>query len=197
VCRDRDIVVFSDEVYNRMVYEGEHASIASFPGMKEKTILLDGFSKSYAMTGWRLGYGVMESNLAAQIAKLMINSNSCTAAFTQVAGIEAIRGPQDESVRMVEVFRRRKDRVVELLNQIEGVSCRSPKGAFYVFPNVKDLGLPALEIQRKLLKEANVALLSGTAFGTQGEGYLRLSYATSMEQLEEGIARIKGVLERL
>jgi aspartate/methionine/tyrosine aminotransferase len=196
-CRDRDLIILSDEVYNRMIYEGEHFSIASLPGMKEKTIILDGFSKTYAMTGWRMGYGVMESNLATQIGKLMINSNSCTAAFTQIAGIEAIQGPQDESEKMIEVFHQRRDRVVALLNQIRGVSCRTPRGAFYVFPNVKKLKRPALEIQRTLLKEANVALLSGTAFGSHGEGYLRLSYAASMDQLEQGIKRIGEVLERL
>jgi aspartate/methionine/tyrosine aminotransferase len=190
VCQESDLMILSDEVYNRMIYEGDHASIASFPGMREKTIILDGFSKTYAMTGWRLGYGVMESALAEQIGKLMINSNSCTAAFTQVAGIEAICGDQTESEQMIEIFRKRRDRVVELLNRVDGISCRSPKGAFYVFPNVKELGRPALEIQKALLQEASVALLSGTAFGSYGEGYLRLSYATSMEKLEEGIERI-------
>ena len=190
ICQERDLTILSDEVYNRMIYEGEHASIASLPGMRKKTIILDGFSKTYAMTGWRLGYGVMESALAEQIGKLMINSNSCTAAFTQVAGIEAIRGDQTESEQMIEIFRKRRDRVVELLNRVDGISCRSPKGAFYVFPNVKELGRPALEIQKALLQEASVALLSGTAFGSYGEGYLRLSYATSMEKLEEGIERI-------
>jgi aspartate/methionine/tyrosine aminotransferase len=196
-CRDRELTILSDEVYNRMIYEGEHSSISSFPGMKEKTIVLDGFSKTYAMTGWRLGYGVMKAPLAEQIGKLMINSNSCTAAFTQVAGIEAIQGDQTESEKMIATFRERRDRVVELLNGIEKVSCRLPKGAFYVFPNVREYGRPALEIQRALLSEANVALLSGTAFGACGEGYLRLSYAASMDQLEEGINRIKGALERL
>jgi aspartate/methionine/tyrosine aminotransferase len=190
-------MILSDEVYNRMIYEGEHTSIASFPGMKEKTIILDGFSKTYAMTGWRLGYGVMERHLAAQIGKLMINSNSCTAAFTQKAGIQAIQGPQDESERMITTFRQRRDRVVSLLNRIDRVSCRTPRGAFYVFPNVQEFGRPALEIQRMLLKEANVALLSGTAFGSYGEGYLRLSYAASMEQLEEGIERVGNALERI
>jgi aspartate/methionine/tyrosine aminotransferase len=194
-CGDRDLIILSDEVYNRMVYEGEHSSIASFPDMKQKTIILDGFSKTYAMTGWRLGYGVMESSLAEQIGKLMINSNSCTAAFTQIAGVEAIQGDQTESEKMIETFHERRDHVVELLNQIERVSCRSPKGAFYVFPNVSELARPSLEIQRNLLQEANVALLSGTAFGAHGEGYLRLSYAASVEQLEEGIERIKKVLE--
>lgn len=196
-CRERNLTILSDEVYNRMIYEGDHTSIASFPGMKEKTIILDGFSKTYAMTGWRLGYGVMQPALAEQIGKLMINSNSCTSAFTQVAGIEAIRGDQTESVKMIQKFRERRDRVGCLLNDIEGISCKSPRGAFYVFPNIKAFQRPALELQKTLLAEAGVALLSGTAFGSFGEGYLRLSYATSMERLEEGIEKIGKTLERL
>jgi aspartate/methionine/tyrosine aminotransferase len=162
--------------------------------MKEKTIILDGFSKTYAMTGWRLGYGVMNRELAAQIGKLMINSNSCAAAFTQIAGIEAIQGSQVASERMVHTFKERRDRVVELLNQVVGITCRKPRGAFYVFPNVTQLGRPEEEIQKSLLREAGVALLSGTAFGSYGAGFLRLSYATSMEQLEEGIARMGETL---
>jgi len=194
---ERDLFILSDEIYSRILYEGEHVSIASFPGMKEKTIILDGFSKTYAMTGWRLGYGVMTASLAQQLGKLMINSNSCTAAFTQMAGVEALRGDQSSPEEMVNVFRRRRDRVVELLNRIDGVTCRSPKGAFYAFPNVKAFARPALELQRQLLETADVAVLSGTAFGQYGEGYLRLSYATSLEQLEEGIERMADVLGRL
>jgi aspartate/methionine/tyrosine aminotransferase len=194
---EHDLAVLSDEIYSRILYDGKHISIASYPGMKDKTIILDGFSKTYAMTGWRLGYGVMTPSLAQQIGKLMINSNSCTAAFTQMAGIEALRGDQKPSEKMVEVFRRRRDRVVELLNRIDGVTCRTPKGAFYVFPNIQSLGRPALELQRQLLETADVALLSGTAFGQFGEGYLRLSYANSLEQLEEGIERISQVVSSL
>ena len=194
---DLDLFILSDEIYSRILYEGEHISIASFPGMKDKTIILDGFSKTYAMTGWRLGYGVMTASLAQQLGKLMINSNSCTAAFTQMAGIEALQGDQGPSEEMVNVFRRRRDRVVELLNRIEGVTCRTPKGAFYAFPNVKAFGRPALELQRQLLDTADVAVLSGTAFGRYGEGYIRLSYANSLEQLEEGIERIAEVFNRL
>jgi aspartate aminotransferase len=195
--RDLDLFILSDEIYSRILYEGEHISIASFPGMKDKTIILDGFSKTYAMTGWRLGYGVMTASLAQQLGKLMINSNSCTAAFTQMAGIEALRGDQSSPEEMVNVFHHRRDRVVELLNGIDGVTCRSPKGAFYAFPNVKAFGRPALELQRQLLETADVAVLSGTAFGQYGEGYLRLSYANSLEQLEDGIERIAEVLSRL
>ncbi len=195
--RDLNLFILSDEIYSRILYEGEHISIASFPGMKDKTIILDGFSKTYAMTGWRLGYGVMTASLAQQLGKLMINSNSCTAAFTQMAGIEALRGDQISSEEMVNVFRRRRDRVVELLNEIDGVTCRTPKGAFYAFPNVKAFGRTALELQRQLLETADVAVLSGTAFGHYGEGYLRLSYANSLEQLEEGIERIAELFSRL
>ncbi len=194
--RDKDILFLSDEIYGHMLYEGHQQSIASFPGMKDKTIILDGFSKTYAMTGWRLGYGVMNRPLAEKITKLMINSNSCTAAFTQVAGITAIQEDHAPVFKMVETFRRRRDRVVELLNQIEGISCRTPLGAFYVFPNVQSLGQKSADLATFLLREAGVALLSGTAFGQYGEGYLRISYATSMENLEKGIARIAQAVKK-
>ncbi|GAB4121732.1 MAG: pyridoxal phosphate-dependent aminotransferase [Acidobacteriota bacterium] len=191
----RPVMVLSDEIYSRILYEGSHASIASQPGMKEHTILLDGFSKTYAMTGWRLGYGVMPRQLAAAVVKLMINSNSCTAAFTQIAGVAALRGDQGPVTRMVETFRRRRDRVVELLNQVEGVSCRTPQGAFYAFPNIRNLGLTSQEVQRRLLHEYGVAVLSGTAFGRWGEGYVRLSYAASMQSLERGIDRLAALAD--
>ena len=194
---DRNLMVLSDEIYSRILYEGEHASITRYPGMQEKTILLDGFSKTYAMTGWRLGYGVMNRELAQQIGKLMINSNSCTAAFTQIAGIAALTGDQGPSLRMVETFRQRRDRVVELLNEIAGVTCRLPQGAFYAFPNIKSFEKPAREIQNLLLTTADLALLSGTAFGCLGEGYLRFSYAASMENLEEGVRRMASTLARM
>ncbi len=194
---DRNLMVLSDEIYSRILYEGEHASITRYPGMQEKTILLDGFSKTYAMTGWRLGYGVMNRGLAQQIGKLMINSNSCTAAFTQIAGIAALTGDQGPSLRMVETFRQRRDRVVELLNEIAGVTCRLPQGAFYAFPNIKSFEKPAREIQNLLLTKADLALLSGTAFGCFGEGYLRFSYAASMENLEEGVRRMASTLARM
>lgn len=194
---DSDIVFLSDEIYSRLLYEGEHHSIAAQPGMKERTIILDGFSKTYAMTGWRLGYGVMERSLAQQIAKLMINSNSCTAAFTQMAGIEALDGDQTAANEMVRTFQKRRDKVVKLLNELEGVSCRRPQGAFYVFPNIEKLGRSSIEIQNLLLQRAGVAVLSGTAFGKYGEGYIRLSYANSTQQLEKGIERIADFIAEL
>lgn len=183
--------------YSRILYEGEHLSLASFPGMKERTIILDGFSKTYAMTGWRLGYGIMKPALAEQVTKLMINSNSCTAAFTQKAGMTALAGDQGSVSAMVSEFRRRRDRVVTLLNQIEGISCTTPRGAFYVFPNVRALGYESSYLSKFLMQEAGVAVLSGTAFGRYGEGYLRLSYATSLELLEEGIEKIATATQRL
>ena len=194
---EMEVVVLSDEIYSHILYQGQHQSIASFPGMKERTIILDGFSKTYAMTGWRLGYGVMHPELAKQVEKLMINSNSCTAAFTQRAGVTALNADQAAVLKMVETFQARRDRVVKLLNEIEGISCRTPLGAFYVFPNVRDLGLKSSELERFLLHEAGVAALSGTAFGEYGEGYLRISYATSMEELDKGLQRIAKAAKKL
>lgn len=196
-CVNRNLMVLSDEIYSRILYDEEHVSIASFPGMQDKTIILDGFSKTYAMTGWRLGYGVMNRELAHHFGKLMINSNSCTAAFTQFAGIEALRGDQGPTEEMIATFRRRRDRVVPLLNAIEGVSCRTPRGAFYAFPNISSSGLSAKAFQVKLLEEENVAVLSGPSFGPHGEGYLRLSYASSIENLEQGIERIGHIVRSL
>jgi len=189
--------VLSDEIYCRLQYEGAHSSIAAEPGMADRTIILDGFSKTYAMTGWRMGYGVVPSNLAPSIVKLMVNSNSCTAAFTQRAGVAAITGPQDEVDRMRAEFRRRRDAVVAALNAIPGVQCELPKGAFYAFPNVSGTGLSEREIADRLLQEAGVATLAGTAFGEYGAGYLRLSYANSMENLMEATRRIGQFVETL
>ena len=193
----RDVMILSDEIYSRILYEGEHQSIASFPGMKERTIILDGFSKTYAMTGWRLGYGVMNTELAEHVTKLMVNSNSCTAAFTQRAGLCALQGTHEPVSEMVATFQRRRDHVVELLNDIEGISCGKPLGAFYAFPNVEGLGMKSSELAALLLSEAGVALLGGTSFGKFGEGYLRLSYATSIQKLEEGISRIAATGKKL
>ena len=193
---ESDVLFFSDEVYNRIIYGEPHVSIASFPGMKERTILLDGFSKTYAMTGWRMGYGVMPTKLAEHVTKLMVNSNSCTAAFTQMAGIQALRQDPKPVHEMVKIFQARRDRIVELLNSVEGVSCRLPKGAFYVFPNTKALSDDSPKLAEFLLQEGGIALLSGTSFGTVGQGYLRLSYATSVEMLEEGVRRMKAALEK-
>lgn len=193
----KDIFVLSDEIYSRIIYEGGHHSIASFPGMQERTIILDGFSKTYAMTGWRLGYGVMREDLAVLIAKLQTNSNSCTATFTQMAGIEALDGPQDEVDRMMAEFRRRREVVVEGLNAIPRISCRIPKGAFYVFPNVKEIGWDVRKLSDFLLNEAGVAVLFGTSFGKYGEGYIRISYANSVENIKEGLSRIEKALQNI
>ncbi len=196
--RNSEVLFFSDEIYSQITYECSPFSIASVPGMKERTIILDGFSKTYAMTGWRLGYGVMPNvQLAEQITRLMVNSNSCTAAFTQMAGIAALKGDHAPVRKMVETFRTRRDKVVQWLNEIPGVSCRTPRGAFYVFPNVKSFGRKSSELADLLLNQAGVAALSGTAFGAFGEGYLRLSYATSLELLEEGISKMGELFKGL
>jgi aspartate aminotransferase len=187
---DRNIMILSDEIYSRLLFEGDHYSIMSVPGFKDRTILLDGFSKTYAMTGWRMGYGVMRSDLATHLTRLMTNSNSCTASFTQVAGIEAIRGDQASVDHMRDEFKRRRDVVVQGLNNIKGFSCRLPKGAFYVFPNVARTGWKSKKLADALLEEAGVACLSGTAFGDFGEGYLRFSVANSMENLQSALDRV-------
>jgi aspartate aminotransferase len=190
VIGDRNILVLSDEIYSRLLFEGEHFSIMSVPGMQERTILLDGFSKTYAMTGWRMGYGVMRADLAAHITRLMTNSNSCTASFTQVAGIEALRGDQSSVDYMCAEFKRRRDVFVAGLNKIKGFSCRMPKGAFYVFPNITKTGWKSKPLADALLEQAGVAALSGTAFGAFGEGYLRFSVANSLENLQQALDRI-------
>ena len=190
-----DIFILSDEVYEKIIYDEEHYSIASFPGMKERTIILNGFSKTYAMTGWRLGYGVMNKKLAESVTRLQTNSNSCTASFVQISGIEAIRGPQDEVEKMVEEFRKRRDVIVKGLNEIKGFKCYLPKGAFYVFPDIRGTGKTSKEMETFLLEEAGVACLSGTAFGKYGEGFLRFSYANSVENIEKAIKKIKEVLK--
>ncbi|RME01144.1 MAG: pyridoxal phosphate-dependent aminotransferase [Calditrichaeota bacterium] len=197
LAKERNLWVLSDEVYKNILYEGEHYSILAEPGMQERTILLDGFSKTYAMTGWRLGFGVMPQPLAEKVEQLMINSNSCTATFVQDAGVAALRGSHEEPDRMVEEFRRRRDFIVEGLNKLPGVSCIMPKGAFYVFPNVKNVPMSSKELADYILNEANVAVLSGTAFGAYGDGYLRLSYANSIANIEEGLARMARALEKL
>ncbi|MGA8301276.1 MAG: pyridoxal phosphate-dependent aminotransferase [Terriglobales bacterium] len=189
---DRNIMVLSDEIYSRLIFEGEDFSIASVPGFKDRTIILDGFSKTYAMTGWRMGYGVMRADLATQVARLMTNSNSCTASFTQVAGIEALKGDQSSVDAMNAEFKHRRDVFVAGLNKIKGFSCRVPKGAFYTFPNITKTGWPSKKLADALLEEAGVACLSGTAFGEYGEGYLRFSVANSLENLNKALARIEG-----
>ncbi|MFH0846443.1 MAG: pyridoxal phosphate-dependent aminotransferase [Chloroflexota bacterium] len=192
-----NITIFSDEVYDRIIYEGKPFSIASLPGMLDRTILLNGFSKTYAMTGWRLGYAVMPQELVEPVVKLIVNSVSCTPAFIQHAGIAALTGPQDSVPVMVNEFRRRRNLIVSGLNGIPGISCLSPRGAFYVFPNVKKLGLSSDKLADFLLNEAGVAALSGSAFGRYGEGYLRLSYATSAGNIKEALARIGSAVRRI
>jgi aspartate/methionine/tyrosine aminotransferase len=189
---DRNIMVMTDEIYSRLIFEGEHHSIMSVDGMKDRCILLDGFSKTYAMTGWRMGYGVMRADLATHIARLMTNSNSCTASFTQIAGVEALRGPQASVEAMCAEFKKRRDVMVAGLNQIKGFSCLLPKGAFYVFPNVTQTGWPSKKLADALLEEAGVAGLSGTAFGDFGEGYMRFSVANSIENIEKALDRVSG-----
>ncbi len=197
IARRFRIPVLSDEIYRQFLYEGEFVSIATLPGMKELTVILDGFSKAYAMTGWRLGYGVMPQPLAEHQTRLMVNTASCTATFVQLAGIAALEGDQSPVDAMVAEFRRRRGLLVTGLNDLPGVSCASPRGAFYVFPNVTALKRPSAEIADLLLQDAGVALLSGTAFGHYGEGYLRLSYATSEANLKKALALMRPVFERL
>jgi aspartate/methionine/tyrosine aminotransferase len=188
------VPVLSDEIYGRILYEGQHVSIASMPGMEPLAIVLDGFSKTYAMTGWRLGYGIMPAPLAQVVAKLQTNSTSCTASFTQHAGVAALRGDQSGVDRMVQEFRRRRDAIVDGLRQIPGLGCVRPKGAFYVFPNITGTGYSSKTLADRLLDEAGVACLSGTAFGEWGEGYLRFSYANSLENIEEALRRMRALL---
>ena len=192
--RDRDLIVMSDEIYSRISYTEEPpVSIASFPGMLEKTIILDGFSKTYAMTGWRMGYGVMPKWLVEAVSKLMVNSNSCTASFTQRAGLAAITGPQDCVTHMVAEFRRRRDAICAGLNAVPGFHCPVPGGAFYVFTNIKGTGMDSKELADYLLYEAGVSCLDGGAFGEYGKGYIRFSYANSMANLMDAVERIKKV----
>jgi len=196
--RGKGILVLSDEIYDRIVYGDTHPlSIASLPGMKDWTIILDGFSKTYAMTGWRLGYGVMHPEIAERIAQLMVNSNSCTSAFTQMAGMEALTGPQNDVDIMVAEFKKRRNMMVDGLNSISGVSCILPEGSFYVFPNIKSFGKDCKDIADYLLNDAGVACLGGTAFGSYGEGYLRFSYANSIVNIQKALERIETALGKM
>lgn len=192
-----NIFVIADEIYSQIVYEQPFSSIIALPEMKERTILLEGFSKTYAMTGWRLGYSITNKKLAKIFSKLMLASNSCVATFVQIAGIEALRGPQDEVERMRQEYQKRRDLIVEGLNKIPGLSCRKPQGAFYAFPNITAFGKSADEMTRHLLYEARVAVVPGSLFGTLGEGYIRISYANSQENLSEALQRIKATLAQL
>jgi aspartate/methionine/tyrosine aminotransferase len=197
LAREHDLVVLADEIYGRILYEGEHVSIASLPGMAERTIVLDGFSKTYAMTGWRLGYGIVPEPLMTAFSRLLVNSVSCTNAATQWAGVEALTGPQDSVDAMVAEFRVRRDLVVGGLNSIPGVKCLLPAGAFYAFPDIAGTGLTGAEMAEKLLNDGGVSVLAGTAFGRAGRNHLRLSYANSRANLEEAIARMRSVIEPL
>jgi len=194
LARRHSFHILSDEIYARIQYEGKHVSIAALPGMAERTIVLDGFSKTYAMTGWRLGFGIMNAELAAHVARLMTNCNSCTATFTQKAGLAALLGPQAEIEAMVREFRARRDRIVAGLNALPGVSCRTPRGAFYAFPNITGTGMASSELAKLLLEEAGVACLSGTAFGAHGEGYLRFSYANSQDNIQKALSAMQEFL---
>ena len=196
VCMKNDIIAFSDEIYSRIIYEAGHNSIFSINGMKERTIVLDGYSKTYAMTGWRLGYGVMPADLAEQVAKLQTNCNSCTASFSQRAGIAALKDPQDEVGNMVAEFRRRRDIVVKGLSEVKGLSCLTPDGAFYVFPNITESGISSSVLEKRLLEEAGVAVLSGTSFGAYGEGFIRISYANSVENINRALERMKSFFDK-
>ncbi len=190
-----DCWILSDEVYSEMLYDAEHDTIAGHRGLLDRTILLDGFSKTFAMTGWRLGYAAMPKELVEPVTRLIINSVSCTAPAVQLAGVAALTGPRDEVNGMLAEFRRRREAVVAGLNALPGVSCVTPRGAFYAFPNISGTGLQAKELADRLLAEAGVAVLAGTAFGAYGEGYLRLSYANSLENIEEALAAIGSLLE--
>lgn len=189
-----NVIILTDEIYKDIIYDGEFHSIYSIPGIQERTIILDGFSKSYSMTGWRLGYGVMPKDVAAQMALLMINSNSCTASFTQKAGIIALQESQSEIHQMSAEFKRRRDVIVGGLNRIPGFSCKMPRGAFYVFPNIRRTGKTAKELETHLLESAGVATLAGSGFGKYGEGHLRFSYANSLENITEALRRIENAM---
>jgi len=195
VCLSHGLSLMSDEPYRRILYEGEFCSPLSVPGMAERTLVIDGFSKTYAMTGWRLGFGIGPADLIEGISLLQTNCTSCTAAFTQMAGVAALRGPQDEAEAMVAEFRRRRDIIVQGLNEIPGVSCVTPAGAFYAWPNVKVHAASGVEsLARRLLDEVGVACMWGTSFGAQGEGYLRLSYASSVDNIREALRRIRSLV---
>ncbi len=192
---ENDCIVLSDEVYSKIIYEGEHRTIATYPGMQDRTILMDAHSKTYAMTGWRLGYSAMPTAIAERFAKLNTNIYSHATSFVQTAGVEALEGPQEAVEKMVAIFKERRDAIVDGLNDIKGFSCLRPKGAFYVFPNITKTGMKSQEIADKILNEAGVACLSGTCFGSFGEGFIRFSYANSLENIKEALSRIKKLME--
>lgn len=197
IARERRITILADEIYGRILYEGEHHSIAALPGMAEQTIVLDGFSKTYAMTGWRLGYAILPSALVPAFTRLIINSVSCTSSHSQLAAVEALTGPQEAVDEMVEEFRARRRLIVDGLDRIPGIRCRLPAGAFYVFPNVSGTGLTGAELADRLLEEAGVSVLAGTAFGSTGHDHVRVSYANSREKIAQAVERIGSVVSAL
>jgi len=198
LAKEYDFWVLSDEIYTRLIYTNDPVkSIMALPGMSERTILIDGFSKTYAMTGWRLGYGIMPQKLAEKVGLLMTHSVGCTASFTQIAGVEALAGPQEQVEKFRKLFQERRDVVVNGLNNIPGVTCRMPLGAFYVFPNVKSFGRTSADLAEYILEEAGVALLPGTSFGKMGEGYLRICYAVSITELKRSLILLKKALAKL
>ena len=197
IALERDLYVISDEVYSRIIYDGEHLTVASIPGMMERTVIVDGFSKTYAMTGWRLGYGIMPEEMVRPLVRLQSNSVSCATAFVQKAGVEALRGDQGPVEEMVAEFRRRRDRIFELLGEIPHVKARKSEGAFYVFLDIRELGMSSREFASYLLEKHGVCLLPGDLFGERGEGYVRISYATSMENIEKGIERIARAVREI
>jgi len=190
-----DFTVLSDEIYSRIVYDGEYASYYSIPGAAARTILVDGFSKTYAMTGWRLGYAVLPKALAPAVTRLFSNCNSCTCGFVQMAGIEALEGPQQSVEDMVAEFRARRDLLVDGLARLRGFRCHTPAGAFYVFPNITGTGMSSGDLQRFLMEKAGVAVVAGTSFGEYGEGYIRLSYANSRDNIRAALESMEKALE--
>ncbi len=197
VAHKHNVTIFTDEIYWRILYDGKFSSLLNIPGLLERTIVLDGFSKTYAMTGWRLGWGVMPAELASHIARLQTNSNSCVAGFVQSAGVAALTGPQDSVGAMVTAFKERRDTIVAGLNQVPGFKCLTPRGAFYVFPDTRGTGWDSRKLADYLLNEAGVACLSGTAFGAEGEGYLRFSYANSLEHIQKALTQIRAAVEKI
>lgn len=196
IAQEHDLVVLADEIYERILYSGEHVSIATLPGMLDRTVLADGWSKTYAMTGWRLGFGVFPLALMPHVERLAVNSVSCPAAFTQIAAIAALEGPQEPVMAMVDAFRERREALVNGLNELPGVRCHLPEGAFYAFPNIQGTGLASRQLADLLLQEGGVACLAGSAFGPQGEGFLRFSYANSLDNIHLALDRMRDVLER-
>jgi aspartate aminotransferase len=197
IAKEHNLWVMSDEIYSKIIYEGQHYSMLSIPGMKERTIMIHGFSKTYAMTGWRLGYAIGDAKVIANMTRLQVNIASCAAAFSQIAGIEALRGPQDAVSMMTAEYRKRRDSIVWALNSIKGLTCKTPTGAFYVFPNIRKTGMKSKDLMLHLLHKAHVAAVHGTAFGKYGEGYLRFSYATSLDNIKVGMEKVKAAVEEL